>query len=393
MPAYELRGRWRYRFAYKGKRYSGSAPKGHNTKKAATQLERDMLERLLARRFTGVIPTVDAFVEQFLDYQRAHVKPLTVHLNETQLRKHVVPTIGKMKLDAVGTLELDMLVTQWSKAAAATTINTRLGTVLRMFGLAVEWKILQSVPKARGLKVPPVTPRFLDEAEAGELLGASKYVRADSNDWHSMILTGLRTGLRIGELRGLQWAEITLAQVKNDDGKVVDVGAVHVVRTDPGDGSAPTSPKSNATRKVPLTPDAARCLRVRLESERNRLGKKWSPSTWVWPSPLDHTKTVSTQACQGSMERHTRHAKLVDVSWHTLRHTFASWLVMRGVPLRAVQELLGHHDMKMTMRYAHLAPGFAHHAAVAALDIPLVGHDELDTELPLLPEPTKPQKR
>ena len=44
------------------------------------------------------------------------------------------------------------------------------------------------------------------------------------------------------------------------------------------------------------------------------------------------------------------------IGWHVLRHTFASHLVSLGVPLRAVQELLGHADVKMTMRYAHLAP-------------------------------------
>lgn len=49
-------------------------------------------------------------------------------------------------------------------------------------------------------------------------------------------------------------------------------------------------------------------------------------------------------------------AKLEDVNFHTLRHTFASWAVMRGVSLKELQELLGHASLTMTMRYAHLAP-------------------------------------
>ena len=62
--------------------------------------------------------------------------------------------------------------------------------------------------------------------------------------------------------------------------------------------------------------------------------------------------------------RACRRAGLRQVGWHVLRHTFASHLVMAGVDLRTVQELLGHRDPKMVMRYAHLSP--AHKAAAVA---------------------------
>jgi site-specific recombinase XerD len=56
------------------------------------------------------------------------------------------------------------------------------------------------------------------------------------------------------------------------------------------------------------------------------------------------------------------------IGWHVARHTFASHLVMRGVPIRTVQELLGHSTIEMTMRYSHLSPE-ACRSAVEVLDI------------------------
>jgi integrase len=57
-------------------------------------------------------------------------------------------------------------------------------------------------------------------------------------------------------------------------------------------------------------------------------------------------------------ERSVGAAGLVNFHYHDLRHTFASRLVMKGVPIRAVQEYMGHRTIQMTMRYAHLAPSY-----------------------------------
>lgn len=63
-----------------------------------------------------------------------------------------------------------------------------------------------------------------------------------------------------------------------------------------------------------------------------------------------------------------KRAKLRHIGWHALRHTFASHLVMRGAPIKAVQELLGHSTIEMTMRYSHLSPD-ARRDAVRLLDV------------------------
>ena len=93
---------------------------------------------------------------------------------------------------------------------------------------------------------------------------------------------------------------------------------------------------------------------------------------------LSRTKLVIERAfivvLQKSFDRldrswHTalKKAKIIDFKFHDLRHTFASWLVMKGVDLASVQKLLGHKSIMMTMWYAHLSQGHTR-KAVTVLD-------------------------
>ena len=79
-------------------------------------------------------------------------------------------------------------------------------------------------------------------------------------------------------------------------------------------------------------------------------------------------------------------AKLSDFTWHCLRHTFASRLVMAGVDLRTVQELMGHKTIQMTVRYAHLAPQHQLAAVQRLCDTEAVTEEPSDTKSDTTPK-------
>ncbi len=153
-----------------------------------------------------------------------------------------------------------------------------------------------------------------------------------------MIATAVYSGLRKGELFGLRWPDVNLT-----------AGTLRIAY------SYESSPKNGKTRTVPIHPALAPILvvwrrdcpatvdglvfPVRLKSGRARMGTKDDGEALF--------ALLKESGCH-----------VPDNPWHALRHTFASHYVMNGGNLLALQQLLGHHDVSMTMIYAHLAPHY-----------------------------------
>jgi integrase len=172
---------------------------------------------------------------------------------------------------------------------------------------------------------------------------AKRLVAAADGEWRTMILVALRTGMRIGELLALQW----------QDGDLV-AGRI-TVRRNVVWGHLGT-PKSGKSREIPLSNDAQKALK----DHRHLRG------ALVFCDAGGHMLTEGE--VRHPMWRACKRAGLRLITWHVCRHSFASHLVMRGAPIKAVQELLGHSSILMTMRYAHLAPEVARDA-VQLLDL------------------------
>jgi integrase len=178
-----------------------------------------------------------------------------------------------------------------------------------------------------------------DDRRRAERESANTWRRArDYDEWAAygtytdhltpIVLLGLNTGLRRGELFALRWADVDLVAPR----LTVQGG----------------TSKGGQTRYVPLNSDAITAL----TTWRDQVISGNTLPDLVFPSAsgekFDTIKTVWRALMKA--------AKITDFRFHDLRHTFASRLVQRGVNLNTVRELLGHADMKMTLRYSHLAP-------------------------------------
>jgi integrase len=153
-----------------------------------------------------------------------------------------------------------------------------------------------------------------------------------------MLLVALRTGMRQGELKGLQWTSIDWHK------------HIMTVRHSRCDYTKELgSPKSNRERHIPMHNEIYEILHAR-EKETG----------YVFLDADKHP--FDTQRLKLRIAKVCKSAGLRRIGWHTLRHTFASHLAMKGVPLNAVQALMGHSNITTTMRYAHLAPSALHSA-------------------------------
>lgn len=238
------------------------------------------------------------------------------------------------------------------------TINRQIDTLKAALQKAVEWEVIDQHP-LRGLgrlkTGDDKRVRFLSAEEEQRLRDALikretalRESRVSANEWRAerhkdllplragefvdhlrpLVLLALNTGLRRGELFSLRWSDINL---KNANLTVRAAAA-----------------KSGQRRDVPLNVEAAKTLRSWQKQSEDADG-----DALVFPG-IDGARLNNIVK---SWETARKLAKLPGFRFHDLRHTFASKLVQRSVPLNTVRELMGHADIKMTLRYAHLAPG------------------------------------
>ena len=175
--------------------------------------------------------------------------------------------------------------------------------------------------------------RFLSQEDAHRLLAE---LATRSTDLHDQALLSLHCGLRAGEIFGLTWADVDTDR---------DILTLRDTKTGP-------------TRHVYLTKQAKDMFLAR---------ERGGPSDLVFPDRNGERRVQISKSFNRAVDKLGLNAGITDsrqkLVFHSLRHSYASWSVMDGVPLVTVARLLGHTTTQMSERYSHLSPD---HLKVAA---------------------------
>lgn len=289
-------------------------------------------------------PTVAELAERYLvEYAELHKKPSSVVSDRSNLRNHVLPLLGKHRVADVTRSDIDRvkMAVKEGKTARRMKAKARGRSIVRggsgianrvvallskIFACAVEWEMRETNP-AHGVRkfTEHRKDRFLDIDEIGRLNNALDQVdeRGELSPFATAAIRVLMlTGLKLGEVRDLTWAEV---DIENRLLRLKDT--------------------KTGKRTVPINNTAFDIIEgVPVLGETGR-----APEALVFPS----LRTGGSM----SLTRPWHHVrKLADISddatLHTLRHTFASFGVMGGLTLPQVGALLGHKSAQTTLRYA-----------------------------------------
>lgn len=296
--------------------------------------------------------TLDQFInDHYSDWLVANTK--SGKLRAAAIRAAFPALLAKPLTDITAIMVEKWRTERMKGGISASTTNRNITALRGLFSRALDWSIIPKHPltTVKILPEPSGKVRWLSTAEESRLRAAldareerDRAGRDSANRWRTarkydllpdlrttsfvdhlkpMVLVSINTGLRQGELLSLEWVAIDL-----DNAIITIYGA---------------NAKSGEDRHIPMNDEAL----VTLQQWRTQ-----TPGALVFPGPTG----AAISEIKTAWGKLLKDAEIQKLRWHDLRHHFASRLVMAGVDLNTVRELLGHADIKMTLRYAHLAP-------------------------------------
>jgi integrase len=306
--------------------------------------------------------SVSQYMTRWLeDSAKGDLAPRTYHNYRLQIRRHIVPAFGSIKLSKPTAYHIQTLYAQklrdGLKPASVRYIHAVLHRALEQ---AVRFSMIPFNPATRvdppKVRQEEITP--LDSEQARRFLGAAK-----GEKFEALYVLSITTGVRMGESLGLKWSDIDL-----DAGTLrVNRQLQRMRRDGEKSGTLVFSEPKNASRRTIDLPhralEALRSHRKRQIEEQLRAGSGWQDKGLVFTTgkgtPLD-AQNVVNRFFKPLLKR----AALPDIRWHDLRHTYATLLLVRGTHPTYVQKSLGHASVQLTLdRYSHWMPSMGRNTA------------------------------
>ncbi len=290
--------------------------------------------------------TIGAFFDEtVMTYQKGGNK--THKRTEARFNAHVRPTFGHLQFHQVS---VDM-VSKWrddklAKGQAVATVAIHMNILHQIFRIAEDREVIKYNPFH---KIPIPKPknnnreRALTREEADILMNAAikwkdrKMGSGGDPDMPDIILVALKHGLRADEIARLQWKDIVFE-------------FDHIMLWDQKNG-----------KKMPFRMAPS----VRTMLEKRQAERKPNPEDLVFPAPVSGKKrkgmfdTFHKIVATTELNRGRENDPYQKVVFHSLRHTYGTWLAQAGKDMKTIQKLMRHSDIKDTLRYMNFAPGYA----------------------------------
>ncbi|WP_319759587.1 site-specific integrase [Maridesulfovibrio sp.] len=307
----------------------------------ASQVRAERLRQLrnqtLPTALQGKDITLDEAWERFRDTHLVLSKNTeTVSIEDQRYHKHIQPRFGHMQLSRITPFDLEEFKSDLLQKYAPQSTSHIIGLIRRTYTKHIEWKLWTGTPPTAEIKIPKSDNgryRYLTVEEAKDLL---KELRpAKTNNGHkgsattyNMTLLALHTGMRFKEIASLRGEHINL---KNKTLRIVES-------------------KNYKGRTIYLTSQVGEML----SSLPLKAGEL------VFPGRNGKTMTRISNGFKNAVNRLKLNESITDdrdkIVFHSLRHTFASWMAIEGVSLYGIADMLGHSSLEMVKRYAHLCP-------------------------------------
>jgi integrase len=283
----------------------------------------------------------------------------TLHNWRIHVDKHIVPTLGEFRIQVATVEQIETAAAGWAKAASTKEANKILTTLTAIFKLAQRYGPLQG--KANTAELAERLKVSNDENEDEEVLPDQVYCEGELKKLieatgqgsleRTLIMVPALTGMRIGEVLGLTWPAVDLKS------GVINV-RLNLVVSDNGNGVELKAPKSKKSRR---TLDMPRELAHELKLWKLRCPP--SEQDLVFTTAIGgfiHRKNagqIFDQIIERANENRQEQDKVKRLTFHKLRHTFASLLLSKGKDITEVSRLLGHSDCAITLKvYSHFVP-------------------------------------